>query len=336
MKIFQFDQFGLDHLRPHDVPIPVPAPHEVLLQVRALSLNALDLLVIKGILNPGLALPHVPICDAAGTVVAVGAAVTTLAVGDNVTSLLIPHWREGAPTSAKLDKRYWPGLGRAGYLAEYVAVSADSLIRQPAHLTSIEAATLPIAGLTAWNALKYAHLQPGETVLVHGTGGVSLFTLQFAKARGCRVVITSKDDAKLARARELGADETFNYVTQPDWVTDLLARTDGRGVEAVLETVGGDNLTLSLQALAMGGRIVIMGLQKAPQAPLDVLALLGQQAHVIGMEVGSTEDFEAMNRALEASNLHPIVDQVFPVDDVQEALRRMESGHHFGKICLTF
>lgn len=336
MKIFQFDQFGLDHLRSRDVPIPVPAPHEVLLQVRALSLNALDLLVIKGIINPGLPLPHVPICDAAGTVVAVGTAVTTLAIGDNVTSLLIPHWREGGPTLAKLDKSSWPGLGRAGYLAEYVAVSADSLIRQPTHLTSIEAATLPIAGLTAWNALKYANLQPGETVLVHGTGGVSLFTLQFAKARGCRVVITSKDDAKLARARALGADETFNYATQPDWVTDLLARTDGRGVDAVLETVGGDNLTLSLQASAIGGRIVIMGLQKPPQAPLDVLALLGKQARVIGMEVGSTEDFEAMNRALEASNLHPVVDQVFPVDDVQEALRRMESGYHFGKTCLTF
>lgn len=336
MKLFQFDRFGLDHLRPRDAPIPVPAPHEVLLQVRALSLNALDLLVIKGIINPGLALPHVPICDAAGTVVAVGAAVTTLAVGDNVTSLLIPHWREGPPIPAKLDKSSWPGLGRAGYLAEYVAVSAGSLIRQPTHLMPAEAATLPTAGLTAWNALKYAHLQPGETVLVHGAGGVSLFTLQFAKARGCRVLITSKDDAKLARARALGADETFNYATQPDWVNDLLARTDGRGADAVVETVGGDNLTLSLRALAMRGRIVIMGLQKGTQAPLDVLALLGKQARLIGMEVGSTKDFEAMNRAIESGKLHPIVDKVFPVDDVREALHRMESGHHFGKICLTF
>lgn len=316
--------------------MPVPAPHEVLLRVRALSLNAVDLLVIKGIINPHLPLPHVPICDAAGTVVAVGADVTTLAVGDAVASVFVPQWREGPPTPAKTDNGQRPGLGRPGYLAEYVAVPAAALICSPAHLTPTEAATLPIAGLTAWNALKYAHPQPGETVLVHGTGGVSLFALQLAKARGCRVVITSKDDAKLARARELGADETFNYATQPQWVNELRTRTSGRGADVVLETVGGDNLTLTVQALATRGRIVIMGLQKGMQAPLDVATFMAKQASIIGMEVGSFADFEALNRAIAVSGLHPVVDQVFPADDVQEALRHLEAGHHFGKICLAF
>lgn len=316
--------------------MPVPAPHEVLLRVQALALNALDLLVIKGIINPDLPLPHVPICDAAGTVAAVGAAVTTLAVGDEVTSVFVPQWREGVPTPAKTANATRPGLGLPGFLAEYVAVPADAVLRRPAYLTPTEAATLPIAGLTAWNALKYSHPAPGETVLVHGTGGVSLFALQLAKARGCRVAITSKDDAKLARARELGADFTFNYATQPDWVADLLACTNGHGAAAVLETVGGDNLRYSLQALATRGRLVIMGLQKGTQAPLDMPTLMGKQASIIGMEVGSTEDFEAMNRALEASGLRPVVDQVFPVDEVQQALRSLEAGSHFGKICLTF
>ncbi len=336
MKVFQFDQFGLDHLRPREVPTPVPGPYEVLLHVRALSLNALDLLVIKGLINPDLPLPHVPICDAAGTVAAVGAAVTTLAVGDAVTSVFVPQWREGPPTPTKTANAGRPGLGLPGFLAEYVAVPADAVLRQPAYLTPTEAATLPIAGLTAWNALKYSHPQPGETVLVHGTGGVSLFALQLAKARGCRVAITSKDDAKLARARTLGADYTFNYATQPEWVADLLARTKGRGAAAVLETVGGDNLAYSLQALAPRGRLVIMGLLRGTQAPLDVPTLMGKQASIIGMEVGSTADFQAFNQAMETSQLHPVIDQVFPVDQVQEALRSLEAGSHFGKICLTF
>lgn len=319
-----------------EVPLPVPAPNEVLLQVQALSLNALDLLVVKGIINPGLSLPHVPVCDAAGTVAAVGADVTTLAIGDEVTSLFVPQWREGVPTPAKTDNRRRPGLGLPGFLAEYVTVPAEALLRRPAYLTPTEAATLPIAGLTAWNALKYSHTQPGEIVLVHGTGGVALFALQFAKARGARVAITSKEDAKLVRARALGADYTFNYATRPEWVNDLLARTDGHGADAVLETVGGDNLTHSLQALATRGRLVIMGLQKGTQAPLDVPTLMSKQAGIIGMEVGSTEDFRSMNQALEASGLRPVVDQVFPVDKVQDALRSLEAGSHFGKICLTF
>lgn len=336
MKVFQFSQFGLHNLMPREVPKPVPGPQQVLLRVGALSLNALDLLVIKGVINPTMPLPHVPICDAAGTVVAVGDGVTTLAAGDEVVSLFVPQWREGAPTPAKTDNGQRPGLGLPGFLAEYVAVPAASLLRKPAYLTLPEAATLPIAGLTAWNALKYAHPQPGETVLVHGTGGVSLFALQLAKARGCRVAITSKDDTKLARARALGADYTFNYATQPDWIADLLARTGGRGAEAVLETVGGDNLLLSVQALAVRGRLVIMGLQKGAQAPLDVATFMAKQASLIGMEVGSTADFEALNRALETSQLRPVVDRSFPADHVQEALRYLEAGSHFGKVVLTF
>ncbi len=336
MKVFQFDRFGIEHLLPHDVPPPVPAPHEVVVQVKALSLNYLDLLVIKGLIYPDRPLPHVPVSDAAGTVVAVGAAVTTWAVGDAVVSAFVPRWRQGPPTPAEVADATRPGLGQPGYLAERVAVPADALVRPPAHLTLLEAATLPVAGLTAWNALKYCRLLPGETVLLHGTGGVSLFALQLAKARGARVIITSGDDAKLARAAALGADHALNYRTQPDWVAQVLALTGGRGVAAAIETVGGDNLNRSLQALQMRGRVAVMGFLQGTGALIDIPALLERQARILGMQVGSVADFEALNRALEASDLHPVIDQVFPVDRVQDALRYLEAGSHFGKIGLTF
>lgn len=223
-----------------------------------------------------------------------------------------------------------------GYLAEYVAVPATAFVRQPANLTHLEAATLPIAGLTAWNALQHVQLQPGETVLLHGTGGVSLFALQFAKARGARVIITSKDDHKLTRAAALGADHTVNYRTQPDWVAHLLELTGGQGVDAVVETIGGDNLNQSLQALKVKGRVALIGLIKGAVTPVDTLTLLFKQATIVGMEVGSTEDFLAMNQAIEAYDIHPVVDRVFPVTQAKEALQFLASGSHFGKIGLTF
>ncbi|TGE22714.1 zinc-dependent alcohol dehydrogenase family protein [Hymenobacter metallicola] len=334
MQAFQLTQFGIDHLVPHAKPTPVPAPHEVLVRVQALSLNALDLMVIQG--SVPVKLPHLPICDAAGIVEALGNEVTTLAVGDEVTSVFFPQWKEGTPTAAQTDVSQRTGVGLPGYLAEYVAVPATHLVRKPANLTPLEASTLPIAGLTAWNALKYTQLTADQTVLVHGTGGVSLFALQFAKARGCRVALTSKDDAKLARARELGADFTFNYATQPNWLEELRDSTDGRGAEAVIETVGGENLNNSIKAVAIGGHIAIMGLLAGTQASINVPALLAKQARIIGMQVGSTEDFLAMSRAIESSDLHPVIGQVYSVPEIQEALRSLEAGRHFGKLCLTF
>ncbi|WP_046247248.1 zinc-dependent alcohol dehydrogenase family protein [Hymenobacter terrenus] len=336
MKALYIEQFGLDHLVLAEVPQPMAGPQQVLVQVRAASLNYLDLLVISGGFNPGLPLPHVPLSDVAGRVVAVGPGVTALAVGDDVVSTFIPQWRGGTPTAADVAVAARPGLGVPGYLAEYVAVPAAALVRSPANLTPLEAATLPIAGLTAWNALRYVQLEAGQTVLLHGTGGVSLFALQFAKARGARVIITSKDDAKLARAAELGADHTLNYRTQPDWPTHVLDLTAGQGVDAVVETVGGDNLNQSLRALKIKGRIAIMGVLNGVTTRVDTLTLLGKQATLVGMEVGSTEDFEAMNRAIETHDLHPVVDQVFPVAQLREALLALQAGRHFGKIGLTF
>ncbi len=336
MKVFQFDQFGIDHLLPREVPTPVPAPGEVVVRVRAATLNYLDLLIVRGHYDPQLPLPHVPVADAAGTVVAVGAGVTAWAAGDEVVSVFLPGWRQGAPTPAQLANATRPGVGRPGYLAEFVAVPAAALLRPPAHLSPLEAAALPVAGLTAWNALQYTHLQPGETVLLHGTGGVSLFALQFAKARGARVILTSSSDEKLARAAALGADHLLNYRTQPDWLAAVRDWTGGRGVDAVVETVGGDNLNRSLQALKMQGHLALMGLIQGTVAPLNVLTVLAQHASIRGLEVGSVEDFEAMNRAIAASRLHPIIDRTFPVDQVQDALRYLEAGHHFGKIGLLF
>ena len=335
MKTIWLEDFGIDRLKITKQSAPQLTEFEVLVRIEAVSLNYVDLLVIKGLLNSDLKLPYVPVCDGAGVVEQVGEKVTAFKPRDKVVTTFISDWVNGEPTAAKTDYKNRQGLGNiAGQLSQYKCFTSSQLIGIPANLTTTEASTLPIAGLTAWNALNYANLQASNTVLLHGTGGVSIFALQFAKAQRAKVIITSSSEAKLGKARELGADFVINYNT-PEWELEVRQITEEKGVDVVIETVGGSNLGRSLQALKMGGHISIVGLLAGFEAKIDVLSLIHQQATIRGLEVGGTHQFEAMNRAIEAFNIHPVIDRIFPLEQIKEALKYFEQGLHFGKVVIT-
>lgn len=338
MRVIQLqDGFGINHLQLCEQSKPSPAAGEILVKLEAASLNYVDLLVVKGLLNPNLPLPYIPVADGAGVVEQVGAGVAAFQAGDRVTTLFIPNWRSHQPQPQTVDFATRPGLGTVpGQLSEYKVFQEHQLVKTPANLTSIESATLPIAALTAWNALRYGNLQADNTVLLHGTGGVSIFALQFAKAQGAQVIITSSSDEKLARTRQLGADFTINYKATPAWESAVNDFTNGKGVDLVVETVGGQNLQKSIAALRMGGHISIMGLLAELETRLETLALLYKQATIKGMEVGNTTDFEAMNQAIIAHNIHPVIDVKFTLDQTQAAFEYLEKGQHFGKVVITF
>lgn len=331
------NDFGIENLQLLEQPLPSPTKTEVLVKLEAVSLNYVDLLVIKGLLDRNIPLPYIPVCDGAGIVEQVGEDVTAFQPGDKVATTFIPDWLHGKPTADLTNYATRQGLGKiAGQLSEYKCFHANQLIHSPANLSTIEASTLPIAGLTAWNALQYGDLQAGETVLLHGTGGVSIFALQFAKARGAKAIVTSSSDEKLKRSQQLGADLLINYKTTPDWEPIVKQFTEGKGADIVVETVGGQNLQRSLNALRMGGYISVVGLLDGFNTSLNSLSLLHQQAMIRGMEVGSTQDFAAMNEAIETRDLHPVVDKIFPLEQTQAAFEYLERGQHFGKIAIAF
>jgi NADPH:quinone reductase-like Zn-dependent oxidoreductase len=327
--------FGIENLQFVEQSKPKPAKEEVLVKIEAVSLNYVDLLVVKGLLNPDLSLPCIPVCDGAGIVEQVGEAVTEFKPGDRVATIFIPDWLNGKPSPQTTDYKTRPGLGNiSGQLCQYKCFFANQLIPIPSNLTTAEASTLPIAGLTAWNALNYGNLQADSTILLHGTGGVSIFALQFAKARGVRVIITSGSQDKLQQAKQLGADFTINY-NDPDWETTVQQMTEDRGVDVIIETVGGRNIDRSLKVLKMGGYISVVGLLDSFEAKINVLSLLHQHATIRGLEVGSKQDFAEMNRAIAAANIHPIIDKVFPFEQAQQAFEYLDKGLHFGKVAIA-
>jgi NADPH:quinone reductase-like Zn-dependent oxidoreductase len=333
MKVYEIrDHFGLDALTLTERPQPQPGPREVLVRIKAASLNYRDLLVVKGQYNPKMPLPRIPVSDAAGEVAAVGPGVTRVKVGQRVAAIFMQKWLSGDLDETKAKS----ALGGAinGLLAEYAVLHEDGLVLVPEHLNFEEAATLPCAAVTAWHGLvTEGGVKPGDSVLVQGTGGVSLFALQFARLAGARVIITSSSNDKLKRARELGASEGINYKETPEWGDKVRELTGGRGVDHVVEVGGAGTLGQSLRAVRMGGRISLIGvLSGAGQA--NPTPILMKNVRVQGIFVGSREMFEAMNRAITAHQLRPIVDRVFPFIEAPAALRHMESAAHFGKICI--
>lgn len=328
--------FGINQLQLIEQADPTPSKDEILVKLEAVSLNYVDLLVVKGLLNP-IPLPYIPVSDGAGIIQQVGEAVTTFKPGDKVVTTFIPNWIDSKPTEEKTSYSTRQGLGIIpGQLSQYKCFQTNQLIHSPANLSTIEASTLPIAGLTAWNALGYGNLQAGETVLLHGTGGVSIFALQFALCRGAKVIITSSSDDKLKRAQQLGVDYTINYKTTPDWKSLVFEFTRDQGADLIVETVGGKNLQRSLNALRMGGHISLVGLVDGFDASISTLTLMHQQATIKGMEVGSTHAFAAMNRAIETYNIHPVIDKVFSFEQAQSAFEYLEQGLHFGKVVISF
>jgi NADPH:quinone reductase-like Zn-dependent oxidoreductase len=324
--------FGLDHLAVVDRPDPTPGPGQVLVRVRAASLNYRDLLLVRGTYNPKLQFPRVLGSDSAGEIVALGAGVTRYAVGDRVANCFMPHWDDGPITEAAA--RSTLGSDRDGVLCELAVFEERGVIRFPTHLSFEEASTLPCAAVTAWNALTTAGTGPGATVLLQGTGGVSLFALQFAKALGARALITSSSDDKLSRATALGADASTNYKTNPDWEKWARQQTGGAGVEVVVEVGGPGTLDRSLKAVKTGGHIALIGIL-AGAGNFNPLPIVMRAIRVQGVFVGSRAMFESMNALIGVKQIRPVIDRTFPLADGPGALRHLESGSHFGKVVVT-
>lgn len=330
VRAIEAKAFSIDGLNLVDRPVPSPRRGEILIRVKAVSLNYRDLAILVRKYLPNLALPYVPASDACGEVVEVGEEVTRFKVGDRVMPLYTQGWHDGLPTLELRTKRTL-GAPLTGVLQEYVVVPAEDAVSVPEHLTDVEAATLPIAALTAWSTLQEGGVKSGDTVLVQGTGGVSLFALQFAKLAGARVIALSSSDEKLERAKRLGADVGINYRTTSDWQVAVKEATQGRGVEIVVETAGA-TLDKSLASVAFGGFIGIVGFVAGYKAEIPLRAIIGPMVRMQGIAVGSRARFEAMNRAIAQHRLKPVVDSVFPLEKTRHAFLRMEKGQHFGKI----
>lgn len=334
MRKYLFRAFGVENLEVVSAPEVAPGPGEVVIDVQALSLNYRDLLVVKGLYNPALRLPATPLSDGAGVVAAVGPGVTRVRPGDRVTSHFISAWLDGPfrqhYTATTL------GTPAVGLAAERVVLPAEAVVPWPAGYDALQAATLPIAALTAWSALvTVGRLQPGQTVLTLGTGGVSIWALQLAKALGCRVIITSSRDDKLARARALGADETINYRTTPDWEAAVQKLTGGEGADLTVENGGPGTLDRSMKATRAGGIVALLGALTGRQGPVTTGLILMKRLNIHGIMVDSRAAFEAMNRFIEQHQIKPVIDRRFTFEQLPDALRCMEAGEHFGKIVVT-
>ncbi len=333
MKAWRIVQFGVDQLEQVETALPAPGPGDVLMRIHAVSLNFRDLLMVKGHYNPKLALPRIPCSDGAGEIVEVGSEVHGWKVGDRVAGIFMQNWLDGQMSSAKT--RGALGGDIDGMLAQYVALPAEGIVAIPESLNYEQAATLPCAAVTAWNAVTRAHpVRAGETVLIQGTGGVSIFALQFAMLMGARVIGVSSSDEKLARAKTLGLDAGVNYRQVPDWAPWVLEQTNGDGVDLVVEVGGSGTLQQSLMAVRVAGTVAQIGVLTGVEESLLIAPILHKQIRVQGVYVGSRQDFVDMNRAIAYARLKPVVDQSFAFDNVREALQTMESGLHFGKIVI--
>ena len=330
MKAFEIqNSFGLDALNLIERPDPSPGYGQVLIKLRVVSLNYRDLMVVKGLYNPNIPLPLIPFSDGVGEVVAVGKGVTRVKVGDRIAGIFFQKWLSGKLTEEKTRS----ALGGAidGLLTEYAVLHEDGVVSVPEHLTDIEAATLPCAAVTAWNALS-GNIKAGDTVLIQGTGGVSIFALQFAQVLGAKVIATSSSEEKLERLQSLGVTETINYKQTPDWGKKAYEITGG--VDHVVEVGGAGTLNESLKAVSYGGKISLIGVLTGGKGEISTGAILMKNVRVQGIYVGSREMFEDMNKAIALHKIRPICDRVFPLESAREALKSMETGAHFGKICI--
>jgi NADPH:quinone reductase-like Zn-dependent oxidoreductase len=324
--------FGQENLKIVELPDPVPGPGEAVVKVRACSLNYRDLAVMRGAYGGSVKPPLIPLSDGAGEVTDVGAGVTRVKPGDKVAGIFMQEWLEGPADDAKANSALGGSVN--GMMAEKVCLKADGLVHYPSHLTFEEAATLPCAAVTAWHALfRSGGLKPGESVLLQGTGGVSIFALQFAKMAGARVIMTSGSDAKIERVKAMGAHATINYKTTPDWDKPVRQLTNGVGVDHVVEVGGAGTLPLTSKSVRRGGHIALIGVL-AGGSNFDPRLMMLKAARLQGIYVGSREMFEEMNRAISLAGLRPVIDRVFEFAELQDALGYLASGAHFGKVCI--
>jgi NADPH:quinone reductase-like Zn-dependent oxidoreductase len=334
MKVYEVlaDSTGLDGMRMGERRDPGPGPFEVLIRLRAASLNYRDHLVVIGKYFVPIQRPTIPLSDGAGEVEAVGPGVTRFKAGDRVAGTFLQIWKDGPrPRSAESL-----GVPLDGTLAEYAVLHEDGVVAMPATLSFEEAATLPCAGVTAWNALMVAGraVRPGDVVLCLGTGGVSMFAVQIAKAAGARVIVTSSSDRKLQRALDLGATDGINYARVPEWDKEVLRLTHGRGADHVIEIGGAGTLPRSYQAIGFGGKIALIGFLAPPGGDANPFPLMMKAGGLHGIGVGSTRMFEDLNAAIETTGIKPVVDTVYGFEDAPEAFRRLASRDFVGKIVI--
>jgi NADPH:quinone reductase-like Zn-dependent oxidoreductase len=333
MKVYELQKFGLDGLAITNRPIPEPGANQVRVKMHAWSLNYRDWMTVTGRYNPRLKMPQIPFSDGAGEIDAVGSEVKSVKPGDRVANTFFERWASGEATDEKA--RTALGAGKDGVLAEYVVLHEDGVIPIPGHLSYAEAATLPCAAVTAWNALVCeGKIKAGDIVLTLGTGGVSIFALQFALLNGAQVIITSSSDDKLARAKQLGASHTINYNKNPDWGKLARQIAAGRGVDLVVEVGGPGTFNQSVSAVKRGGTVGLIGVL-AQGSDTNILPVLMNSIRVQGIFVGSREMFASMNAAVSFHRMRPVIDRVFGFDEVKEALALMQAGKHFGKICVS-
>lgn len=336
MRAWQIEKsFGIENLRLNEVDEAELKPTEVRIRLKSCSLNYRDLMVVKGQYNPKQSLPLIPLSDGAGEVVEVGTLVSSFKPKDRVCATFSQNWCHGVAT----NETYRSTLGSPldGMLSEYRILDQKGLIKFPEHLSYEEAATLPCAGVTAFNAIAYqSGLRPGDTVLLEGTGGVSIFALQFAKAHGLRIILTSSSDEKLEKARSIASIDGVNYRKNEDWQMEALRLTHDGGVDAVIEVGGKATLGRAIASLKRGGVICMIGILSGVREELDLRPILMNNIRIQGIFVGPKVVFEAMNRMITHAEIHPVIHQVFPFKDALAAFRCLESGDHFGKVCINF
>lgn len=333
MKSWQLLSEGIENLRPIEQAVPAPKEGQVLVRTGAVSLNFRDWDIVAGTYHTKMPPPFVPASDLAGTIVAVGKGVTRWKEGDRVTSLFRPLWLDG-----ELTKEVSPSLGGPlpGVLSEYVLFSEQSLVQTPTYLSDQEASTLPIAALTAWVGLaEEGRLQPEQTVVLQGTGGVSLFGLQIAKAFGARAIVTSGKQEKLERLKGLGADLGIHTATTPEWQQTVTEFTAGQGTDQILEIAGGRNLARSIQALRIGGVIVVIGYLDGRETTIPIAPLLVKRIRIQGISVGHRAAFERMLTFFSEHQLRPVIDKVYSLDETPAAFEHLGRGA-FGKVVIQF
>lgn len=333
MRAWQLKDFGLENLRLEETPTPEPGPGEILVKVSAVALNFRDKAIVDGIYEPDK-MPKglIPVADAAGVVAKVGNGVTRFTEGDRVTSHFYSRWLDGEPAHDEPDHSLGGPLH--GGLAEYMILDENTAVPSPDSLSDEEAATLPIAGLTAWYSLvENGKLDAEQTVLVQGTGGVSIFAVQFAAAHGARVIATSSSDEKLQQVQKLGATDLINYGTTPDWHRAALDLTEGKGVDQVLDVVGGDGLNKSVLATKAGGHINVIGFLSGQTSKVDLMPVLFRQTQIHGIAVGHRRAFEEMNKFIDEHTISPVIDTIYDFEDAIAAYEHLSRGA-FGKIVI--
>ncbi|MGE4612366.1 MAG: NAD(P)-dependent alcohol dehydrogenase [Paracoccaceae bacterium] len=332
MKTYEIVAPGIDALSLNDRDVPKPARGQVLVRMKASALNYRDLLNVVDPATRGISYPRIPNSDGAGEVVEVGEGVTRFKSGDRVVATFFQNFESGEMSATVMASAMGGQID--GILTEYAVLEERGLLPIPAHMSFEEAATLPCAALTAWNALaEIGQLKAGETVLLLGTGGVSIFALQFARVHGARVIITSSSDEKLARALEMGAWQTINYVQHPDWENVVMEMTDGRGADHVVEVGGAGTVTRSIEAVRIGGTVAMIGV--LTDGTLNPTAVMRKSVRLQGLYVGSRQMFERMNAAITSDTLHPVIDAQFDYGQAREAFHHMKSATHFGKIVIS-